>query len=132
MVNPDQQQNRGIYLLPNLFTTAGLFAGFYAIVAAIRGDFATAAVAIFVAMIMDGLDGRIARLTNTPNTTAASNDTVAGILIVPMICLHLIAQSSKCAVSFQGCVVTNANLADRVQSVLQWRNLVVAGGDALD
>ena len=58
-------RRRGIYLLPNLFTTAGLFAGFYAIVAAIAGHFQPAAIAVFVAMIMDGLDGRIARLTHT-------------------------------------------------------------------
>ena len=55
----------GIYLLPNLFTTAGLFSGFYSIIAAFRGDFEAAAIAIFVAMIMDGFDGRIARITGT-------------------------------------------------------------------
>lgn len=49
MTDKEKQQSRGIYLLPNLFTTAGLFAGFYAIVAAIRGDFESAAIAIFVA-----------------------------------------------------------------------------------
>ena len=60
-----QKTRRGIYLLPNMITTAGLFAGFYAIVAAMNGRFEAAAVAIFVAMIMDGIDGRVARLTNT-------------------------------------------------------------------
>lgn len=80
MVNPEEQQNRGIYLLPNLFTTAGLFAGFYAIVAAIRGDFSTAAVAIFVAMIMDGLDGRIARLTNTQSDFGAEYDSLSDMV----------------------------------------------------
>ncbi|MCX4189287.1 CDP-diacylglycerol--serine O-phosphatidyltransferase [Methylophaga sp. OBS3] len=80
MANADQQQNRGIYLLPNLFTTAGLFAGFYAIVAAIRGDFATASVAIFVAMIMDGLDGRIARLTNTQSAFGAEYDSLTDMV----------------------------------------------------
>ena len=59
------KRSKGIYLLPNLFTTAGLFAGFYAIVAAMGGRFEPAAVAVFIAMIMDGLDGRVARLTNT-------------------------------------------------------------------
>jgi len=58
-------RGRGIYLLPNLFTMAALFAGFYAIVAAMTGYFDNAAIAIFVAMVMDGLDGRIARLTST-------------------------------------------------------------------
>jgi len=59
------KRRRGIYLLPNLFTTAALFSGFYAIVAAINGRFEAAAIAIFVGMILDGLDGRVARLTNT-------------------------------------------------------------------
>ena len=75
-----QQQSRGIYLLPNLFTTAGLFAGFYAIVAAIRGDFESAAIAIFIAMIMDGLDGRIARMTNTQSAFGAEYDSLADMV----------------------------------------------------
>ncbi|MEC9313635.1 MAG: CDP-alcohol phosphatidyltransferase family protein, partial [Pseudomonadota bacterium] len=77
MVSSDKQQRRGIYLLPNLFTTAGLFAGFYAIIAAIRQDFDAAAVAIFVAMIMDGLDGRIARMTNTQSAFGAESDSLS-------------------------------------------------------
>jgi CDP-diacylglycerol--serine O-phosphatidyltransferase len=76
----NRQQRRGIYLLPNLFTTAGLFAGFYAIIAAIRGDFEPAAVAIFVAMIMDGLDGRIARMTNTQSDFGAEYDSLADMI----------------------------------------------------
>ena len=80
MDNHEEQQKRGIYLLPNLFTTACLFAGFYAIVAAIRGDFTTAAVAIFVAMVMDGLDGRIARLTNTQSAFGAEYDSLADMV----------------------------------------------------
>jgi len=71
---------RGIYLLPNLFTTSGLFAGFYAIVAAMRGDFESAAIAIYVAMIMDGLDGRVARLTNTQSAFGAEYDSLADIV----------------------------------------------------
>ena len=62
---------RGIYLLPNMFTTAGLFAAFYAVVAAMQGLFESAAIAIFVAMIADGLDGRVARLTHTQSTFGA-------------------------------------------------------------
>lgn len=80
MVSSDKQQRRGIYLLPNLFTTAGLFAGFYAIVAAIRGDFEAAAIAIFVAMIMDGLDGRIARMTNTQSAFGAEYDSLSDMI----------------------------------------------------
>ena len=56
---------KGIYILPNLFTTAGLFAGFFAIVQATVGNFDYAAGAIFVAMVMDTLDGRVARITST-------------------------------------------------------------------
>ena len=66
--NPRKPMNlrkRGIYLLPNLFTTGALFAGFYAIVQAMNSKFEYAAVAIFIAMVLDGLDGRVARLTHT-------------------------------------------------------------------
>ena len=56
---------RGIFLLPNLFTTAAFFAGFYSIVVAIDGNFQKAGAAIFIAMLLDGMDGRVARLTNT-------------------------------------------------------------------
>ena len=58
-------RRRGIYLLPNLFTMAALFAGFFAIVQAMNQRFEAAAIAIFVAMVLDGMDGRVARLTNT-------------------------------------------------------------------
>ena len=59
-------RRRGIYLLPNLFTTAALFAGFFAIVQAMNDDFEQSALAIFVAMVLDGLDGRVARFTRHP------------------------------------------------------------------
>lgn len=71
---------RGIYLLPNLFTTAALFAGFYAIVAATRDEFAAAAVAIFVAMVLDGLDGRVARLTNTQSDFGVQYDSLSDMI----------------------------------------------------
>lgn len=64
-------RHRGIYLLPNLFTTAALFSGFYAIINGMSGQFANAAIAIFVAMVLDGLDGRVARLTNTQSAFGA-------------------------------------------------------------
>jgi CDP-diacylglycerol--serine O-phosphatidyltransferase len=64
LFNPELRR-RGIYVLPNLFTTAALFAGFFAIVQAMQGDFERAAMAIFIAMVLDGLDGRVARLTHT-------------------------------------------------------------------
>ena len=73
-------RRRGIYLLPNLFTTATLFAGFYAIVAAMNGQFTDAASAIFVAMLMDGLDGRVARMTNTQSEFGAQYDSLADMV----------------------------------------------------
>lgn len=77
---PVRKRRRGIYLLPNLFTTAGLFAGFYAIVAAMNGEFGAAAIAIFVAMLMDGFDGRAARLTNTQSDFGAEYDSLADMI----------------------------------------------------
>ncbi len=75
-----RKQRRGIYLLPNLFTTAALFAGFYAIVAAMADRFEAAAVAIFVAMVLDGIDGRIARLTNTESAFGAQYDSLSDMV----------------------------------------------------
>ena len=71
---------RGIYLLPNLFTTGALFAGFYSIVAAINGKFEAAAVSIFIAMVLDGMDGRIARLTNTQSDFGAEYDSLSDMV----------------------------------------------------
>jgi len=78
------KRRRGIYILPNLFTTAALFAGFYAIVQAMNDRFEYAAVAIFVAMVLDmvldGLDGRIARLTNTQSEFGAEYDSLSDMV----------------------------------------------------
>jgi len=71
---------RGIYLLPNLFTTGCLFFGFYAIVAAIDENFARAGVAIFVAMVLDGLDGRTARMTKTETPFGKEYDSLADMV----------------------------------------------------
>jgi CDP-diacylglycerol--serine O-phosphatidyltransferase len=76
----DKQRRRGIYLLPNLFTTAGLFAGFYAIVMSMERVFDMAAIAIFVAMIMDALDGRVARMTNTQSAFGAEYDSLSDMV----------------------------------------------------
>jgi CDP-diacylglycerol--serine O-phosphatidyltransferase len=73
-------RRRGIYLLPNLFTTAALFAGFYAIVQAMNQQFEQAAVAIFVAMVLDGLDGRVARLTRTQSAFGAEYDSLSDMV----------------------------------------------------
>ncbi|MBB3231857.1 CDP-diacylglycerol--serine O-phosphatidyltransferase [Halomonas stenophila] len=73
-------RRKGIYLLPNLLTTSALFSGFFAVVAAINGDFTAAAVAIFIAMVLDGLDGRVARLTNTQSAFGAEYDSLSDML----------------------------------------------------
>ena len=73
-------RRRGIYLLPNLFTTAALFCGFYAVVSGMHGKFENAAIAIFVAMIFDSLDGRVARLTNTQSKFGAEFDSLADMV----------------------------------------------------
>lgn len=82
---------RGIYLLPNLLTTAGLFAAFYSIVAAMKGQFETAAIGIFIAMVADGLDGRVARLTNTQSLFGAEYDSLCDMVafgLAPSLVLY--------------------------------------------
>ncbi|WP_415890084.1 CDP-diacylglycerol--serine O-phosphatidyltransferase [Neptuniibacter sp. SY11_33] len=77
---PVKPRSRGIYLLPNLFTTGALFSGFYAIVASMNGHFENAAIAIFVSMVLDGLDGRVARMTNTSSAFGAEYDSLADMV----------------------------------------------------
>lgn len=72
--------SRGIYLLPNLFTTGALFSGFYAVVAGMDGKFEAAAIAIFVALVLDGLDGRVARMTNTSSAFGAEYDSLSDMV----------------------------------------------------
>ena len=91
----EQQENgsarRGIYLLPNLFTTAAMFAGFYAIVAAMGGRFEAAAVAVYVAMLLDGVDGRIARWTNSSSEFGAQYDSLSDMVsfgLAPALVLY--------------------------------------------
>ena len=87
-------RRRGIYLLPNLFTTLGLFAGFYAIIAAINGAFDTAALAIFIAGVMDGVDGRVARMTNTQSDFGAQYDSMTDLIafgLAPALLIYLYA-----------------------------------------
>jgi CDP-diacylglycerol--serine O-phosphatidyltransferase len=77
---PERTQRRGIYLLPNLLTTGCLFSGFYAIVAAIDGNYERAGMAVFIAMIFDGLDGRVARLTSTETAFGKEYDSLADMV----------------------------------------------------
>ena len=73
-------RRRGIFLLPNLLTTGALFSGFYAIIAGMNGDFINAAIAIIVAGIFDGLDGRVARLTNTTSAFGVQYDSLSDMV----------------------------------------------------
>jgi len=75
-----KKAKRGVYLLPNVLTTFGLFAGFFAIILATKGHYADAAIAIFIAMLFDGLDGRVARLTNTQSSFGEQYDSMADML----------------------------------------------------
>jgi len=96
-MNPMNQRSkmdlrrRGIYLLPNLLTTAALFAGFYAIVQAMNGRYEIAAVAIFIAMVLDGLDGRVARMTHTQSEFGAQYDSLSDMVsfgVAPSILMY--------------------------------------------
>jgi CDP-diacylglycerol---serine O-phosphatidyltransferase len=73
-------RSRGIYLLPNLFTTGGLFAGFYAIIAASAGNYVDACIAVFIAGVLDGLDGRIARMTGTQSEFGVQYDSLSDLV----------------------------------------------------
>lgn len=73
-------RRKGVYLLPNLLTTGALFAGFYAIVASMNAQFEAASLAIFVAMFFDGLDGRVARLTNTQSAFGVQYDSLSDMV----------------------------------------------------
>jgi CDP-diacylglycerol---serine O-phosphatidyltransferase len=85
-------RRRGIYLLPNLFTTSALFGGFYAIIAATNGRYEAAAIAMFVAMILDGMDGRIARMTNTQSDFGVQYDSLSDLIsfgLAPSLVVYL-------------------------------------------
>lgn len=87
-----ENYRKGIFLLPNLFTTGALFAGFYAIIAAIKGQFEIAAIAVFLAMILDGLDGRVARMTNTQSAFGAEYDSLSDMVsfgLAPALVVYL-------------------------------------------
>ncbi|WP_305805636.1 CDP-diacylglycerol--serine O-phosphatidyltransferase [Stenotrophomonas sp. YIM B06876] len=98
-------RSRTIYLLPNLITTAGLFAGFYAIIAAANGQFVDASIAVFVAAVMDGLDGRVARLTGTSSEFGVQYDSLADLVsfgMAPALVMYHWALSS---LKFDGLVM---------------------------
>jgi CDP-diacylglycerol--serine O-phosphatidyltransferase len=136
---------RSIYLLPNLFTSASLFAGFYAIVQAMNANFEQSAVAIFIAMVMDGLDGRVARLTNTTSAFGAEYDSlsdmvsfgVAPALIMytwalqPMSKLGWIAAFIYCACAALRLARFNTKLDDEFQDKRYFQGLPSPAAAAL-
>ena len=79
LLNPERRR-KGIYILPNLFTTAALFSGFYAIVQGMNDKFETACIAVFIAMVLDGLDGRVARMTRTQSEFGAEFDSLSDMV----------------------------------------------------
>ncbi len=79
-MNKNKMVNRGIYILPNLFTLSSIFSGIYAMVSSINGNFENACIAIFVAMLLDSLDGRVARLTNTMSSFGEQFDSMGDMV----------------------------------------------------
>ena len=111
------KRRRGIYLLPNLFTTGCLFAGFYAIVAAMNGRYEPAAIAIFVAMVMDSLDGRVARLTGTQSDFGAQYDSLADMVsfgLAPGLIMYTWALSGMGKLGWLAAFVYTASAALRL------------------
>ncbi len=90
--NSSKSPRKGVYLLPNLVTTAALFSGFYGILAGVNGQFENAAIAVFVAMILDGLDGRVARWTNTQSEFGEQYDSLSDLVsfgLAPALIMYL-------------------------------------------
>lgn len=113
----EKKRRRGIYLLPNLFTTGGLFAGFFAIIAAMNGRFEAASIAIFIAMFMDGLDGRIARMTNTQSDFGKEYDSLADMVsfgLAPALIVYLWALAPLGKLGFACAFVYAAGAALRL------------------
>ena len=80
LLDAPRPRRRGIYILPNLFTLAALFGGFYAVVMAMNGRFEQAAIGVFCAMVLDSLDGRVARLTNTQSAFGEQMDSLSDMV----------------------------------------------------
>ena len=106
-----KKAKRGVYLLPNVLTTFGLFAGFFAIILATKGQYADAAIAIFVAMLFDGLDGRVARLTNTQSSFGEQYDSMADMLsfcVAPALLVYFWQFSDMGKIGWLGAFVYTA------------------------
>ncbi len=110
-------RRRGIYLLPNLFTTGCLFCGFYAVTAAMNDRFETAALLVFTAMVMDGLDGRVARLTNTQTAFGAEYDSLSDMVsfgMSPALVMYLWSLSTLSRLGWFAAFVYTAAAALRL------------------
>lgn len=113
----NKSRRRGIYLLPNLLTTSALCAGFFAIIAATQGRFEWAAYAIFFAMFMDGIDGRVARLTNTQSDFGAEYDSLADMVsfgVAPALVIFEFALSQMGKVGWVAAFIYTAAAALRL------------------
>lgn len=113
----EKESHSGIYLLPNLFTTASLFAAFYSLVASMKGQFEAAVIAIFIGMIADGLDGRIARLTNTQTAFGAQYDSLSDMVtfgVAPSLLLYNLTLSQLGKVGWLVAFVYTAAVALRL------------------
>ena len=111
------KRKRGIYLLPNLFTTAALFSGFYAVLAAMNGKFEQASLAIFVAMLFDGMDGRVARLTNTQTAFGAEYDSLSDMVafgLAPSLVIYVWSLSTLGKLGWLAAFVYTAGAALRL------------------
>jgi len=138
-------KERGIYLLPNLFTSAALFAGFFAIVQAMNGHFELSAIAIFVAMVLDGLDGRVARMTNTQSAFGAEYDSLSDMVsfgVAPALILYVwalkplgklgwLAAFAYCACAALRLARFNTKLDDEHQDKRYFQGLPSPGAAAL-
>ncbi len=116
-VSIEPPRHRGVYLLPNLLTMGALFAGFYAIVAATKQYYDNAAIAIFVAILLDGLDGRVARLTHSVSEFGAQFDSLSDMLcfgITPALVLYSWSLSSLGKTGWLACFIYTAATALRL------------------
>jgi len=133
METPDKKpRRRGIYFLPNLLTTTALCSGFFAIIAATQGRFEWAAYAIFFSMFMDGLDGRVARLTNTQTDFGAEYDSLADMVsfgVAPALIIFELALSQMGKVGWVAAFIYTAAAALRLARFNTQVGIADKGGD---
>lgn len=113
----DKEQHSGIYLLPNLLTTVSLFAAFYSLVASMQGYYEAAVIAMFIGMIADSLDGRIARLTNTQTEFGAQYDSLSDMVtfgVAPSLLLYQLTLSQLGKLGWLVAFVYTASVALRL------------------